>query len=193
MTYYALASTASPLPDGPSAPLLSESGRRKRAIAKAMETVQAALNAARSQGERLASRPSPSGILSKAAVECLRNLQVLQQELETLKRGLDLVGDREGDDQEKQSGRRLTVTFHPDQAILDGRAFALSEQGAWFLDALVLANGNWVTGVEIAALHPDFDQGRVTRTKERLPAPILDLIESAPGRGSRLRTELKRR
>lgn len=82
---------------------------------------------------------------------------------------------------------RLVISLEPPQAVLDGRAYALTEQGAMFLDAVVAAEGNWVTGGEIAVRHSLFDSQRIKRIKDRLPGPLVRLVESAPGRGSRLR------
>ena len=74
---------------------------------------------------------------------------------------------------------RLAVMFDPDQAILDGTPYALKSNGAVFLYELLKADGDWVTGATIGI--------RADRAKDSLPPAIRQLIESAPGKGNRLR------
>ena len=73
---------------------------------------------------------------------------------------------------------RLTVTFDPDQAIFDGIPYAIKSNGAAFLDSLLEANGEWVSGETIGV--------RADRVKKSLPVTIQHLIESSPGKGNRI-------
>jgi len=75
---------------------------------------------------------------------------------------------------------RIVVSLDPPQVVLDGAAYALTPDGAAFLQTLVEANGDWVAGSSI----PDI---RADRVKGRLPAPIRDLIEASTGKGYRLK------
>lgn len=80
---------------------------------------------------------------------------------------------------------RLTVTLDPPQAVLDGNPYALSSDGAFYLDALLKAHGDWVSGVTIAETCPM----RPDRVRKKLPKPIHELTESVPGKGHRIERE----
>ncbi len=73
---------------------------------------------------------------------------------------------------------RLQVTLSPPTAKLDDTTYPITPNGADFLRELIDAGGEWinVSGLEI----------RLTREKENLPQPIVALIESKRGAGTRL-------
>lgn len=74
--------------------------------------------------------------------------------------------------------RRLTVAIDPPQAVLDGTPYALTQDGATFVQALLNAEGDWVAGCKLDM--------RADRVKKALPKPIRELIESSPGKGYRI-------
>jgi len=73
---------------------------------------------------------------------------------------------------------RLVVTLNPPQVTLDGRAHAVKPDGSLFVDALLKADGDWVTGETLGI--------RADRVKKDLPKEIRSMIESSPGKGSRI-------
>jgi hypothetical protein len=77
------------------------------------------------------------------------------------------------------AGKRFTVTLQPPQATLDGTAYSITPDAATFLDVLVRAKGEWVSGSTL----PDM---RADRVRKHLPQPIQVLIEARTGVGFRL-------
>ena len=75
---------------------------------------------------------------------------------------------------------RLTVDVIRCTAVLDGKPYKLTANGALYLKTLLDANGAWVSGNEI------FERFPVTKTRESLDLEIQKVIESDRGKGSRL-------
>jgi len=87
-------------------------------------------------------------------------------------------------------GPKILVSTDPPQIVIDGQAIALDEQGAIYVAAVVSANGQWISGPDIAKGNSLFDASKVNRVWSGLPAPIQKLIEKQPGKGSRLAQSL---
>ncbi len=79
-----------------------------------------------------------------------------------------------------KSTPRLEVSFVPPQAVLDGQAFALAPDQVDFIQTLLDANGDWISGSQM----PDLP--RPDRVCKKLPAPIGELVESAASKGFRI-------
>jgi hypothetical protein len=88
---------------------------------------------------------------------------------------------------------KLTVDVIHGRAVLNGVPYLLNEMGANYLNALLEAyrtGGNeWVSGPQIAKSLGQSVEFKVKRARDKLPAPIQDLIEVSRY-GSRLRREL---
>ena len=82
--------------------------------------------------------------------------------------------------------RLQVILDDPPRAILDGIPYPVSRTAAIFLKALLDANGAWVWTQEITSTFPEYEGSRVQRVKESLPPTIAALVESSPGKGSRL-------
>jgi hypothetical protein len=97
--------------------------------------------------------------------------------LETVRGILDALGTKQP---------RIQVSIKPPQIVIDGTATALDEQAAIYLDAVVAAGGQWVSGADIARRNAVFDASKVNRVWTNLPEHVQKLIETAGGKGSRL-------
>lgn len=87
--------------------------------------------------------------------------------------------------QSAQRSSRLVIDRSTDRALLDGTWYVLAESAATLLAAMLDADGDWVTGSQIAK-ELGIEEFKVTRAKQGLPEPIRALIESNPGKGNRL-------
>jgi hypothetical protein len=75
---------------------------------------------------------------------------------------------------------RMTVTLDPPQAVLDGKPFALTADGADFVKSLLDAKGDWLSSSNLPNIpRPD-------RVRKALPRLVRELIESAPSKGFRI-------
>lgn len=72
----------------------------------------------------------------------------------------------------------IAVCLHPPQVKYRDTIYAVSPDGAVFVQSLANARGDWVAGSKL--------EMRADRVKSSLPEPIRDLIESVPGKGYRL-------
>ncbi|MBU4270802.1 MAG: hypothetical protein KKE86_04225 [Planctomycetes bacterium] len=70
------------------------------------------------------------------------------------------------------------VSLTPPQITIDGTAYAVTEEAAKLLNDLVTAN-DWVSGHSIV--------NQPSRVVAKMPDPVKKLVESAPGKGFRLR------
>ena len=84
---------------------------------------------------------------------------------------------------------KIEVNLEKSIVWLDGEFHPVAPAGAYFVDAVISAQGGWISGPEIAksAKHGMMVGSRPDRVRARLPKPIRDLIESSGGRGFRLR------
>jgi hypothetical protein len=80
---------------------------------------------------------------------------------------------------------RLEIEPKASMAMLDGTPYQMARDQVIILTALMAKCGNWVSGTELRDL-PGLRRRRIDRIIEKLPCPILDLIESKPGAGYRL-------
>ena len=78
----------------------------------------------------------------------------------------------------REPGNRVQVMLTPPQVTVDGTAYAVSPDGALLVDELLKADAEWISGENLMM--------RVDRVKKNLPKPVLDLIESVPGKGHRI-------
>ncbi|HEX3659752.1 MAG TPA: hypothetical protein VHV55_28460 [Pirellulales bacterium] len=76
----------------------------------------------------------------------------------------------------------------PPYVVFDGTHYPLRDRksGA-YLQALLAAQGDWLGASDIRRLYPEFEGGRPDRIRNRLPAPIRQLVETEPSKGSRIR------
>jgi hypothetical protein len=88
---------------------------------------------------------------------------------------------------EQKDGPALRLQVRGEAVILDGKRVDLNltieaqEEALRFLQALIEANGNWVSG-------PDIESGiRWDRVRKKLPSSILSLTETDRRKGNRLR------
>ncbi len=89
---------------------------------------------------------------------------------------VDIPADNEPPSPPKPTPR-LTVNTQTNCAVLDGIEHKLSPEQALFVNGLVEADGVWRSSTEMNVT-------KVDRLKNNMPAPIRDLIESKPGKGS---------
>ncbi len=73
------------------------------------------------------------------------------------------------------------VSFDPPQVVIHGTAYALKRLAATFFNALVTASGDWINGQEVVP--------QASRVVASMPDQVRKLVESAPGKGYRLRRE----
>jgi hypothetical protein len=79
---------------------------------------------------------------------------------------------------------RLTIT-------LDGKTYDVrSEAALRWMKVLAEHPGEWISGPDLRKYDQELDSCRTDRLKPKLPDPISDLIDSDPGKGSRIRLDL---
>jgi hypothetical protein len=84
--------------------------------------------------------------------------------------------------------RHLAVNVDRRTVALDGQTTDVkSVQAVRWLKVLSDHPDEWISGNELKRLDPELDGVRTDRLKQYLPAPVLALIDSEPGKGSRLR------
>lgn len=81
---------------------------------------------------------------------------------------------------QNSKNKRLSISFDPPTITFDGTVYPAKINSVILVNALVKADGDWVSGKDI---EPGF---RVERAKESLPEVVCSLIESVSGKGSRL-------
>jgi hypothetical protein len=85
---------------------------------------------------------------------------------------------------------RIMVFPEVPAVVLDDIPYPVKTGGAVFVQALLDAKGDWISGKEIVAKYPDLAEGTpIDKIRKRLLKPILDLTESKRGTGYRLRLE----
>jgi hypothetical protein len=115
-------------------------------------------------------------------------LEPFQEDLATLR--FDSLFPVDARANEPESRRlRIEVEIPAGTLRLDGKAYAVTEEQAIVLDALVKANGNRVSGPELKRREPLLEGKRLDREIKRLPEPIKKLIAGAPGTGYWLKDE----
>ena len=77
---------------------------------------------------------------------------------------------------------RIIVDLAQSKVTLDGVCHTITGEGARFLHELLKAKGNWVSSTDIDIRKPD-------RLKKAMPVAVSSLIESLPGKGSRIPRE----
>jgi len=83
---------------------------------------------------------------------------------------------------------RLTVDLEKQTATLDGIAYDVKSVHALrWIAVLAASPGVWFSGPELKAVDPELDGVRTDRLKKHIPSPLLALIDSETGRGSRLK------
>jgi hypothetical protein len=92
-----------------------------------------------------------------------------------------------GSDAPTPMAQRLVINTKDHAVILDGEPIALSDQPhAHFLEALLKANGNWLSSSEICQSVPGLQGSRLDRLRKAMPRKIRVLIKTKAGAGFRL-------
>jgi hypothetical protein len=83
---------------------------------------------------------------------------------------------------------RLTINVAQCTATLDGQSYDVkSPQTLRWLKVLADRPGEWIASADLHHFDPELDGMRPHRRKKYLPTPILEMIESETGKGSRLK------
>ncbi len=83
---------------------------------------------------------------------------------------------------------RLTVDLARKAITLDGMTFDVpSDNALRWVRVLAQRPGEWVSGPQLSERDPDLQYPRPDRFRRHLPGAVLALIDSAPGKGARIR------
>jgi hypothetical protein len=85
---------------------------------------------------------------------------------------------------------RLTVSLEKRIVTLDGQSFDVSSgQALRWLKVLIEHAREWISSADLQGLDKELAGARPDRLKKYLPDSVQELIDSEPGKGSRLRLE----
>jgi len=133
----------------------------------------------------LAVQAWPANMLSGVATgvvadEVVRVEAALQQEFyRAWKNHVPSEPATEESQQPRITGPRISASTHPPQVSIDGKAYALTAEAAELVQALVDANGEWISASKVIA--------QPSRVIRNMPANVRQLIEKKPGAGCRLK------
>jgi len=83
---------------------------------------------------------------------------------------------------------RLIVDIEKEQATFDGKPYEVSSKNALrWIKVLGEHAGEWISGIDLKRYDSELDGARTHKLKPYLPDPILALIDSETGKGSRIR------
>ena len=75
--------------------------------------------------------------------------------------------------------KKIIVSLQPPEITYENKVYQVEPDGAIFINALVEKDGEWVAGETL--------EMRADRVKRKLPSEIEKLVESARGKGHRIR------
>lgn len=139
--------------------------------------------------DRLLTDPSELSRLSKEFIELHELFEIIGKQSQ---RSYDDLVDK-SDSRLKPLERIEVVSLAKDHVALQGTLFTqLPDGSAAFCQALIDANGNWISAKKICETNPQLKDGTALyRIRSRMPKPFQDLIEARRGKGGGFRLKLE--